>query len=305
MCRITFSPRAGHDCYPRPGNVRSGWAGRKTCAGKDPAAAEARFRARLAEMGCTPLYEKWLGRNKPHRARCAAEHDCSPIPSSVMEGHGPCRICARRDKATAEAAFRARVAELGGTVLGEYQSANKKVHIRCPVGHDSYPRPADVANGVGMCHPCSGRDPAVGEAKFLARLRELGATPLYETWRGTERPHYVRCAAGHDCYPRPGNVRQGQGVCLTCVGQAHSAFYVLEHEVRPIVKFGITSREGRPRLARHRRRGFTKIHLLTTELPEGVARRAENAVKSALAVAGEKAVYGREYFDVSCLALIL
>ena len=44
---------------------------------------------------------------------------------------------------------------------------------------------------------------------------------------------------------------------------------------------------------------------LVTGLPGTVALDAENAVKSALAVAGEKPVRGREYFDASCLALIL
>jgi hypothetical protein len=42
-----------------------------------------------------------------------------------------------------------------------------------------------------------------------------------------------------------------------------------------------------------------------TDLPGTVALDAENAVKSALALAGEKPIQGREYFDASCLALIL
>lgn len=42
-----------------------------------------------------------------------------------------------------------------------------------------------------------------------------------------------------------------------------------------------------------------------TGLTGTVALDAENAVKSALALAGEKPVRGREYFDFSCLALIL
>jgi hypothetical protein len=46
------------------------------------------------------------------------------------------------------------------------------------------------------------------------------------------------------------------------------------------------------------------VHL-AAGLPGTVALDTENAVKAALATAGEKPVRGREYFDVSCLALIL
>lgn len=82
-------------------------------------------------------------------------------------------------------------------------------------------------------------------------------------------------------------------------------FYVLEHDARPVVKFGISSGTGHPRLSKHRGQGYKTVHLLVADLPEGIARRAEDAVKSALAMAGERPVKGWEYFDCSCLALIL
>jgi hypothetical protein len=44
---------------------------------------------------------------------------------------------------------------------------------------------------------------------------------------------------------------------------------------------------------------------LLTDLPDGTAPDAERAVKVALAMAGEKPVRGTEYFDASCLGLIL
>src|SRR5437867_2051498 len=80
-------------------------------------AAEAKFRARLAELGATLLEPRWLGANTPHRVRCAAGHECSPRPGSVRCGRGGCRVCAGNDPATAEVAFRARLAELGATLL--------------------------------------------------------------------------------------------------------------------------------------------------------------------------------------------
>jgi hypothetical protein len=46
--------------------------------------------------------------------RRAAGHDCMPIPASVKRGEGVCSICVGHDPGVAEAAFRAKVAELVG-----------------------------------------------------------------------------------------------------------------------------------------------------------------------------------------------
>jgi hypothetical protein len=44
---------------------------------------------------------------------------------------------------------------------------------------------------------------------------------------------------------------------------------------------------------------------LVTDLPGTAARDTEDAIRSALAMAGERPVKGREYFGISCLALVL
>jgi len=135
---------------------------------------------------------------------------------------------------------------------------------------------------------------------------EIGAVPLYTNWLGSERPHHVRCAEGHECWPRPSNVqRRGQGVCLVCKGKLWDAFYVVTHASEPRVKFGITSGKARQRLGSHRRYGYTNIVYLVTSLTGTVARDTERAIRSALALADAVPVQGREYFDISCLPLIL
>lgn len=58
----------------------------------------------------------------------------------------------------------------------------------------------------------------VSEMAFRARLVELSATLLEPEWLGATRPHQVRCAAGHDCRPRPADIQQGHGICRVCVG---------------------------------------------------------------------------------------
>lgn len=184
------------------------------------AIAEGAFRARLTEMGATLLESGWLGSGKPHRVRCAAGHECQPRPNSVQQGGGICRVCARNDPATAEAAFRGRLGELGATLLEPAWRGSHKPHrVRCAAGHEYAPRPVNVRKGRGICQACLGRQPVQAEARFRARLNEIGATLLEPRWLGFLTPHAVRCANGHKCTPRPDHVKAGIGICRVCTGR--------------------------------------------------------------------------------------
>jgi hypothetical protein len=72
-----------------------------------------------------------------------------------------------------------------------------------------------------------------------------------------------------------------------------------------VVKFGVTSGDPRQRLGAHARDGYTEVVRLVTGLPGTVAPDVERAAKTALAQAGEKPIRGKEYFDISCLAVVL
>src|SRR6266568_2222403 len=147
---------AGHECTPRPNNVQQGWGICRICAGHDPATAEANFRKRLAELGATLLEPAWLGKGKPHRVRCIAGHFCTPRPTSVQRGNGICRVCARQDPATAEAAFRERLKILGATLLEPaYLGTDVPHRAVCAEGHLCTPRPHSVQQGQGICFTCS------------------------------------------------------------------------------------------------------------------------------------------------------
>lgn len=295
---------AGHSCTPTPNYVQGGGGICRVCAGRDVAAAEVAFRRRLLDLGAEPLYETWLGSNVPHHVRCRAGHDCYPQPGNVSQGWGICAACVGRDPRVLEAAFRARLDELGAELLApKWLGALRKHHIRCGAGHELYVKPNQVQQGYGICKTCAGHDPVEAEARFRARLAELGATLLEPEWLGADRPHLVRCPQGHLCRPTPGNVSQGNGVCRVCRGGVWDAFYVVTSA--GAVKFGVTSGDPRPRLRTHVRAGFTEVVRLATGLSGTIAPDAEQAVKAALALAGETPVHGREYFDASCLALIL
>ena len=80
---------------------------------------------------------------------------------------------------------------------------------------------------------------------------------------------------------------------------------VLRRDRRRVRQVRDHDRGRSPRLGVHAAQGYTEVIRLVTGLPGTSALDVENAVKSALALAGEKPVRGREYFDISCVALIL
>ena len=96
---------------------------------------------------------------------------------------------------------------------------------------------------------------------------------------------------------------QGHDVCRKCSHRDWDAFYVVTSA--DVVKFGVTSGDPRRRLSDHAVKGYTEVVRLIVDLPGMVAHDAELAIRAALESAGERPVRGREYFDISCLALVL
>jgi len=304
QARVHVRCASGHDCWIRPVTViYQGCGVCQICAGHDRETAEGAFRAALEALGAAQL-GPYVNNHTRVRARCAEGHECFPLPTHVQRGYGICLSCARQDPVAAEAAFRARIAELGGVVLeAEWLGARTGHHVRCSGGHDCWPMPSNLAKtGRGMCRICAGQDPASAQVTFTARLAAMGATQV-GTYVHTHKPVHVRCADGHDHFPLPTNILKGQGVCRD--GTVQDVFYVVTHRSDPRVKFGITHGTGAPRLSAHRRGGYTSVVRLATGLTENTAIETERAIRSALALAGEQPVKGREYFDTSCLALIL
>jgi hypothetical protein len=297
----------GHECGPRPYAVLRGQGICVICAGLSPRVAEAKFRARLAELGATLLEPEWLGNGMPHRVRCKNGHECKPRPSNVAKpGRGVCRICAGKDSATAEAAFRSRLTELGATLLEPKWLGISAAHrILCAAGHESAPRPGNVSQGRGICRRCAGLSSVDSQAAFRRAVTEAGAVLLEPTWRGVHQPHRIRCVVGHQSAPHPSHVQEGGGVCATCAGKAWDAFYVVADDEALLLKFGITTGTGKRRLSEHRRDGFATVHRFLSGLPDNVALSLEREVLSALRLAGEKPVRGREYYPARVNALVL
>lgn len=212
----------------------------------------------------------------------------------------------------AEEAFRARVAELGGTVLEDsWLGAAKGHRVRCPEGHESTPQPQYLARGGGICSICGygSRAPKRAqrsldtEAAFRARVTELGGTVLEDSWLGHQKPHRVRCAKGHECAPRPNNVTQGSGFCLVCTWTGQGVVYVVAGPA--LVTFGVTSGDPKPRLRTHVSDGFSTELRVWRGLPSDVAFRSEQLTLARLKSAGVQPVRGREYYQGRYAPLIV
>lgn len=259
--------------------------------------SEAKFLARLEDLGATPTYEVWLGLREPHSVTCINRHVCTPRPSNVMAGHGICRVCAGCDKGTAESKFYENLRKFGAQpAYDTWLGVNKPHRIICREGHEGFPHPASLANGQGPCRECAGKDPKASERQFLENLSKWGAAPQYTEWLGAIRPHQAICKFGHKCSPRPHDMSKGQGPCGVCTGSLEDVFYIVHDPDGGVVKFGISSGEGQGRLRDHRYNGFTSVVMLRTGLPEGVARQTETAIIAALRSAGAESLRGREYY---------
>jgi hypothetical protein len=297
---------AGHRTRAQPNRVQQGGGICAICVGRSVEGAEAKFKAGLAMLGATLLETQWLGSGTLHRIRCAQGHEVTTRPKDVRIRSTCCRVCACRDSDTAAREFRERLTGLGATLLEPEWLGNRRPHrVMCASGHQCSPRPESVQQGQGICQTCAGRDTKVAEAWFRARLAEAGAVLLEPKWLGARVRHRVRCVAGHISTPLPNGVQQGQGVCRHCAGKSWDAFYVVADESAELLKFGITTGTGRVRLNDHRRDGFVTVLRFLSNLPGDTAPDLERDVKSALHLAGETPVRGREYYQDHVTALVL
>jgi hypothetical protein len=209
---------SGHENAPSPTNVQRGGGICRTCAGNDPKAAEAAFRARLAEVGATLVEPEWRGAIARHEAKCAAGHTCYPIPHKLPQN----RVCTKCPQPVSIATwekFRRRVEELGGEVLDvEWRGSRQTYSVRCSVGHVSQIWPIRLYRHPRFCGPCGDNSPQRAWEKFKAQIEQLGGVVLEEAWKGNNEPHSCLCSEGHSCAPRPVHVRRGIGMCRACAG---------------------------------------------------------------------------------------
>lgn len=191
---------------------------------RDSIAAEAAFRARVAELGGRVVEPEWLGASAAHRVVCREGHESTPRPANLAR-QGICRICSGLDPSSGEQSFRARVAELGGQILEPSWLGSKVRHrVICANGHEVRALPNSVQQGQGLCYICAGSDPVTAERKFREHVAARGGHVVEPTWMGTKFRHRVRCAAGHDNMILPSDLyRDNRTLCARCSGKCAEA----------------------------------------------------------------------------------
>jgi len=195
----------------------------------------------------------------------------------------------------------------------EWDGARKRYPATCPEGHDCGLTPFQTKARGSRCEVCSYRGrgllrKASAEARdrFLAWAADNGYTLTDFEWKGVDTAYPAACPNGHACQPRANDVlNQGKGGCASCTGKVWDVFYVVVNPESDVVKFGITSGDPRPRLADHRRNGFTRTVRVLTGMPEGEAADLEREVMTLLRIAGVQPVQGREYFPGPALNMIM
>lgn len=222
--RVTCS--AGHDCAPRPADVATGKGvcrpcGRVGVVRYDSVAAWQRFQRIVQKQGGQVTEPEWLGTKTKHRVVCAAGHKRLVLPDNILAGRGLCLTCAGLDPETAWRKFQERVKELGGSVIEPKWLGSGVPHRAiCSAGHPCAPFPANLSQaGRGMCRVCAGQCTEDAERRFRERIKALGGVVVEPRWLGTQQPHRVICAAGHESAPWPNSVLRGQGICPVCTGR--------------------------------------------------------------------------------------
>lgn len=193
--------------------------------------AEEKFRLRLNELGATLLEAEWLGWSKPHKVRCVEGHVVSPCPGKVITGQGVCMKCARSgnarratQKSNASRSFKSQMrfneelVKLNAELLEmKWRGVSHRYQVRCWCGYEGTALARSILSGLGFCLACVGRDPKAAEARFFARLVELGATPM-GPYKNSKSPIKCICVAGHACASTPDWVSRGNGICKICAG---------------------------------------------------------------------------------------
>jgi hypothetical protein len=185
--RQTYAVRcsAGHETRIWPIGLHQGRGICNVCSGQSPSAAWEDFKSLVAGLGGTVVESSWKGKDEPHACLCPEGHECRPRPGHLRKGIGMCRTCAGVEPRVAEAAFRARVEQLGGEVLEPTWLGNGKPHrIRCSQGHECTPAPSSVRHGNGICRICAGKTWDV----FYVVADEINDTVKFGITSGDPRP---------------------------------------------------------------------------------------------------------------------
>jgi hypothetical protein len=167
------------------------------------------------ENGCQVVSLVYEFSNSKMEFRCPKGHIRITSARQFKKIPRGCKICNGGCPIEAENRFVINIEKLGGKVIGYYNGNNTKVECLCSNNHTCYPVPAKIQSGRGMCRKCKGNCPIEAEKNFVDNVNKLGGK-IIGKYTGKDNSVECECINGHPCFPQPGNLRNGQGMCVKC-----------------------------------------------------------------------------------------
>ncbi len=147
-------------------------------------------------------------------------HIWEAYPRNLLKGTG-CPICYRGSLKKSHAEYIKEVAEKHPNiiVLGRYESADKRVSVKCQkCGYIWNPIAQSLISGHG-CPSCNGNASKTSQG-FISELAAINKdVEVIGIYSGTHKPIEVRCKkCGYIWKATPHNLLQGSG-CIVCAGK--------------------------------------------------------------------------------------
>jgi len=134
-----------------------------------------------------------------------------------------CETCANNSFDVAKDNFRRDIElKFGGEQIGPYRGNNERVECRCSKGHLCRPRPSCIQQGKGICVTCAGHDSDTARDNFRHNIEVIFGGKQIGLYEYNKLPVECICPKGHQCWPKPTNVQQGQGMCKKCCQVGYS-----------------------------------------------------------------------------------
>ena len=158
------------------------------------------------------------------------------ITSRSFKENTRCAACNNNCPILSEKNFRSNIENLEAKMIGNYINCSTKIECLCKKGHTYYCTPASVRLGMGNCLQCKDWSVIKIEKRtseqiyqdFIDDVTKLGGKVIGK-YVGSQGKIECICINHHICYPYPGNLRRGKGMCVKCADrcpiQAGQKFY--------------------------------------------------------------------------------
>jgi hypothetical protein len=166
--RVHCQCAKGHDCYPVPKFVKSGFNMCQKCSGRSRIEAARKFKENIENLGGTVIGEYIDGLTSVE-CRCSNNHTWNVTPPRARTGN-MCIECYGLGKGKAKLEQHLRLRNF--TLVKGYVNSDSRITVRCDKNHEFVKGVASFYKSHGgictICHPKH-----MGQTRFLKVLKEM------------------------------------------------------------------------------------------------------------------------------------